>query len=433
MANLKSQISTIEGSLESFQKTEKHQRARMLQLSDGQLKLAYELNHTQDALNRTMKMVNDQADTLQNHEEALRKIRIISQSLNRKLNSFIHTVEKHFLHSAIQDILQNKLNLNFIHEEDLPQVLELIIRSTNITFNEGSSTMSLVDILTRLLVRQTIHFIPYIGLRTSPYGVTIGNLMFTSFFAATSPEQRPFFIYKLVPIPFNHGKRRVKLAQMPAYLGINPGTLEFMRWSEQEAMDCNFQVISTCRETPPRRTDLLDNCLYQILTDTNLTACQIETYADPIFIHRIGSYWAISTNASTKCYSIKLTESDQHKIVDNREVILPPTVLVTTSNDTSLICDRFFLPTIPVEKGAQITLLKNMTHDTIEEEIINLHALIINDTKWSKLPYIPSNVQAIVDLISETTKPIEDPIQSTIRFNYIHTSYQYSFLELQSL
>jgi hypothetical protein len=266
-----------------------------------------------------------------------------------------------------------------------------------------------------MLVRQTIHFIPYNGLQTSLYGVTIGNLMFTSFFAAISPEQRPFYIYKLVPIPFNHGKVRVKLAQMPAYLGINPETLEFMRWSTQEATECNFQIISTCRNNPARRTDILDSCLYQILTDANLTACQIETYADPIFIHRIGSYWAISTNASAKCYSIKLSELDQHKLVDNKEIILPPTALVTTSNNTSLICDKFFLLATPIEKGAQITALKNTSQDTIEEEILNLHAIINNDTKWSKLPYIPSNIQAIVDLISETTKPIEDPIKLKIQ------------------
>ena len=146
-----------------------------------------ELNNTQQAINRTMQLVNKHSDTIRNHDEAIRRFGAVSLFINNKLNTFMHTVESHFLHTSIEDILRGKLNLHFIHHNDISKVIELIIQATNISFEENnSSSISMVDLVTRLLVRQEISFIPTIGLKASPYGVIIGKLLFTSFFATSA-------------------------------------------------------------------------------------------------------------------------------------------------------------------------------------------------------------------------------------------------------
>ena len=61
-------------SLKTLQRTEYIHRARMLQLTEGQLKLAMELNSTQQAINRTMQLVNEHSDMIQNHDDAIRRV-----------------------------------------------------------------------------------------------------------------------------------------------------------------------------------------------------------------------------------------------------------------------------------------------------------------------------------------------------------------------
>ncbi|CAF1423102.1 unnamed protein product [Rotaria sordida] len=77
---------------------------------------------------------------------------------------------------------------------------------------------------------------------------------------------------------------------MPAFIGIDPKTLQFVRWSTGEVSSCDCILMSSCRETPAIRKDLEDNCLYQILTDSPLSACQVEAFSDSVFIHRIGQH-----------------------------------------------------------------------------------------------------------------------------------------------
>ena len=79
--------------------------------------------------------------------------------------------------------------------------------------------------------QQEISFVPTIELKTSSNGVIIGKLLFTSFFAAANYDEKPFFVYEPKPVPFNHTNKRVRLARMPAYIGIHPGSRRFIRWS----------------------------------------------------------------------------------------------------------------------------------------------------------------------------------------------------------
>lgn len=407
IANLNSEMKAITESLKTFQKAEYGRRAQILQLTEGQLKLAMELSNTQQALNRTMELVNEHSDILRNHDEAIRTIGNASLMINNKLNAFIHNVEGQFLHTSIEDILNDKLNLHFIHPQDLLQLIQLVIQATNISIDESDSSISLVELVTRLLVQQQIDFIPTIQLKTSPYGVVIGKLLITSFFASSTYDQNQFFVYEPIPIPFNFANKRVRLAQMPAYIGIQPDSRQFVRWTKEEATPCHFELMTSCRVTPAIRKDLEDTCIYQILTDSSLTACRIEPYPESIFIRKIGHYWAVSTNSTTKCHSIKISDSDQHTIMDNHEITIPPIALVSTVDSTSLTCDCFFLPGLPIKLEPKIVLYQNATSNPIDEELIDLHSLIHNNTNWNKLPYIPSNIQTIIDLITNTTKPPE--------------------------
>jgi hypothetical protein len=278
ITNLKNEMKTVTESLKTLQKTEYTRRAQILQLTEGQLKLAMELDNTQQAINRTMRLVNEHSDKLRDHDEAIRRVGDFSVFVNNKLNEFMHNVEGHFLHTAMQDILRDKLNLHFIHHNDIPKVIQLIIQATNISLEEYNSSISMVDLVTRLLIRQEISFIPTTELKASAYGVIIGKLLFTSYFAASNYDENPFFVYEPIPIPFNYANKRVRLAQMPAYIGIHPDSRKFIRWSQEEATPCHFELMTSCRITPAIQTHLKDTCIYQILTDAPLTSCRIEPY-----------------------------------------------------------------------------------------------------------------------------------------------------------
>ena len=193
----------------------------------------------------------------------------------------------------------------------------------------------MVDLVTRLLVQQEISFIPTVKLKASPFGVVIGELLFTPFFAAATYDENPFF-YEPIPIPFNYANKLVRLAQMPTYIGIHPDPRQFIRWSQEEATACYFELMTSCRTTPAIRKDLEDTCIDQILTDTPLTACRIEPYPELVFIRRIGHYWAVSTNSTTKCHSAKIPDSDQYKVMNHHAITLPPTALTATRDSTPL-------------------------------------------------------------------------------------------------
>ncbi|CAF1281355.1 unnamed protein product [Adineta steineri] len=111
--NLKNKLETIKESYSTLQK------AQILHVTEGEFKLAMEVNNTQQASNRTMRLVNKYSDTIRNHHEALRRVGKLSVLINNKLNAFMHAIEDHFLHISIKDILRGKLDLHFIHHSDI--------------------------------------------------------------------------------------------------------------------------------------------------------------------------------------------------------------------------------------------------------------------------------------------------------------------------
>ena len=238
-------------------------------------------------------------------------------------------------------------------------------------------------------------------------GGIIGKMIFTSYFAAPERNQAPFSIYQVVPIPFNQGTRRVQLAQMPAYLGIEPRSQQFIRWTKEEATSCDFEIMPSCRESPVRRREAEDECICQILTDSPLNDCRTELFPDKVFIRRVGQHWAISTYNGSKCHSVTDEVSDQPVVIDNQEVILPELVLITAERENPLACDQFILPRTPAKLGKPMTLIYHDPIDSNKNNLVNLQRALANDTQWAKLPYIPSDMQLIIDFISSIPKPID--------------------------
>jgi len=287
----------------------------------------------------------------------------------------------------------------------MPKVVKLVTQAMNLTIDEFNSSIPIVEIITRLLVRQQIDFAPMPVRAASESGVLIGKMIFTSYFAAPARDQAPFSIYEAVPIPFNKGKRRVRLAKMPAYLGIEPKSQQFIRWSKEEAATCDFKVMPSCRESPIRRKEFEDDCIYQILTDSMLNDCRTESFSDKVFIRRVGQHWAISTYNSSKCHSVTSEHLDEHILIDNEEVTLPEIALITTSDEKSLACDRFIIPKEPTKIDTPINLIYNESISPSYKALINLQEVLDKETHWSKLPYIPSDMEAVIDFISNTPKP----------------------------
>ena len=130
--------------------------------------------------------------------------------------------------------------------------------------------------------------------------------------------------------------------------------------------------MPSCRETPVRRKESQDDCLYQILTDSKLNDCRTELYPDAKFVRRVGQHWAVSNIKANKCHSLTTSNLDEHLLHDNEEITLPSVALITIMNTNSVACDRFFLPRSPVKSGAPIHILYNETVNPMKKNLLNL-------------------------------------------------------------
>jgi hypothetical protein len=316
------------------------------------------------------------------------------------------TMESHFIHESIEDILANKLNLYFVHHQDLPKVVNVITQALNLSTSDFNTSVPLIDIITRLLVRQQIDFAPSVTLKPGSNDNLIGKLMFTSYFAAPDRNESPFSIYELFPIPFKLRNNRVTLAKMPAYLGIEHLSQQFIHWSRDEARFCGFKIMPFCRESPIQRKEYEDDCLYQILTDSILENCRIELFYDKIFIHHIGQYWAISTFDKSQCHCVSTEDLDQHIIMTNKQITLPEMVLIRADDTKILACDRFTIPRRMINIGTPINLIYNASITAVDRTLINLQEALDNNTQWRKLPYLSSELHAILEFLNNTPTPI---------------------------
>lgn len=388
------QITQLKHDMESIVKSlteqDDHTTTQLLHLHEGQLKMALVLNHTQMALNQTINIMNY-------HNIQMEHLEIYAKYLDNKLTTFIHSVESHFLHTSLSDIFANRLNLQFIHHRDLNTVIQFVMTSTNITFNNATSDSILINLVNNLLIQQTVHFLPNIT------NSTLGILSITSFFAAKKHPQPSFNIYRLIPIPFSHSGLRVRIANMPTAIGIDFEQTKLITWNSMEVSTCNFQAISTCRETPPIITSWHDTCLYQVLTDSVLSACRIEIYTEPLFFHEMGKQWLISTNATQTCHFSVFSKTDPPSLIKNTVRTLPPVTLITLPEKTTLICERFSIQATPEVTGPPLFIWNLDLQVVPREDTINLSHYLTNSTRWPKIPYIPDEFRAMFNFLKNTS------------------------------
>ena len=357
---------------------------------EGQLKLALVLNHTQIVLNKTVNIINY-------HHLQFDHLETYAKILDNRLTTFIHTVESHFLHTALADIFANRLNLQFIHHKDLNTVLQFIVASTNITFNNNFTDSTLLNLVSSLLIQQAIHFIP------KETNTTLGILSITSFFAANTKRKMSFNIYQLIPIPFPHTGLRVRLANLPVTIGIDFEHSRLITWNVDQIMTCNFQSISTCRETPPIITKWQDTCLYQILTDTILSACRIEIENEPLFFHDMGKQWLISTNSTQTCHFTVFSATNPPTIIKDTVRTLPPVTLVTIPEKTTLICERFSIQAAPKVTDSPLIIWDLSLQEAPTEDTCDFIKYLNNSKKWPKIPYISDEFKAIYNFLENTS------------------------------
>ncbi len=93
-------------------------------------------------------------------------------------------------------------------------------------------------------------------------------------------------------------------------------------------------------------------------------------------------------------------------MIDNEEIILPEVALITADDEKSLACDKFIIPKAPVKVGKPMHLIINESVKPSNRALINLQEALANETHWVKLPYITSDMQAVIDFISNTPKPV---------------------------
>lgn len=399
--NIQAQTASITSTLENMKNSFNLQNSQIMDLSKGAIELAEDLYHTQAALNKTIALVNGHSTELKQHRLAMNTLMSMISLVKKELTSFTQTMETHLLHESIDDILSNKLNLRFIHPYDLPRVIKTILKRANVKVDETDDKLPTIELVNRLLLKQEVTFVSTTN--KNDQGI-IGHLLFTSFIASTSEEQHPFTTYQLIPIPFNYGEYRAKLAQVPHMISISRKTMELIQWSKEESDNCRLKIAPSCRETPPIRTNWEETCLFQILTDSTLTLCRTEHEIEPIFVQKIGQQWAISTINETKCHKVTKNEPKQHLITTNNQITIPPIALITLDEATSLSCDHFYLPSSTNTTDEFISIIENKTIKNEVSRLVNLYQMVSNNTQWEKLPYIPSHLKHIIDhLITKST------------------------------
>ena len=399
IVKLQQQVNSVTDSLSMLNSATAAHSTQLLHLQEGQLKLALLLNSTQQSLNHSIR-------ALQRQGAVLSHIGTFTQYLNTRITKVIYEIEAHFLHESLSEIFANQLNLDFIHPQDFAKVIDYVTSATQVTLHDDAHSIPAIDLISHLLIQQSIHFLP--PPNNAPSSV-IGLLSISSFFAATTQQPPTFSTYKLLPLPFYHAGQRVRLAAMPAVIGIDFIRSYFVSWSPQQALTCDFRLMSVCRETPVIVTNWSNSCLYQILNHSALSHCHTETHQDSIFYKRIGSQWAISLNAPITCQFIRFSNSTPPYILQNTPRTLPTVSIMTIPPHTSLTCPSFTIQASPTLQGSPMTIWDPTIFNNSLPDEFNLDQYLADMARWPKIPYITDELRAAYNYMVNNTMPPQLP------------------------
>ncbi|CAF0931307.1 unnamed protein product [Adineta steineri] len=295
ISNLQEQVAVVEKALTEYSQNLQIQGAQLAKIHSNQIELAEELQVTQQALNAMVPI-------LSSHSEAINTLKTGIERLHVQL-------QRSMLYLAITQILRNDLTLDFLSPDDLYKVVYQVIQQGNLTFNSEYASLPIVHIITKLLVRQQIDFVPSSHYKTqNPQ--EIGRLVITSFFAVPQQKHTSFLTYKLLAIPFFHKNQTLQLTQIPRYWAINLVDNTTMEWHDPQEFGCDLQLMTSCRDTPPIQTMSQETCLGQILGSLPLSICQTIILPSAQFFVRPlrDNLWVTSSPESLHCLKIPQSE-----------------------------------------------------------------------------------------------------------------------------
>ena len=315
--NLQEQITVVENSLARFSKMVDIHQAQLVKLTKKHIELVEELQVTQKALNDIVPVINSHSKDINAHKTDIELLKI--------------RLQLSFLHLAIDQILRDEFTLAFLLPEDIHKVVYHVIKEGNLTFNSYPGSLPVVQIITKLLVRQQIDFV-----RSAEYTSNsdeIGRLVITSFFAVPRQKQTPFDVYELVTIPLFQGNEAVQLAEISRYWAINPVNNATIEWHNPKESRCDLGLMTSCRDTPPFRKISKDTCLDQIIEKLPLSKCRtISSPAPKYFLRQIkDNLWITSSPKPIHC--VRIPRTDHRNVINqtsnmSEKIVLPPVSLV---------------------------------------------------------------------------------------------------------
>ncbi|CAF5205278.1 unnamed protein product, partial [Rotaria magnacalcarata] len=164
--NLQRQVALVENTLSKFSQTVKIHGAQLAKLTLKRIELTEQLEITQEAIDEILPV-------LDKHSEAITTLKTGIEHLQFQLR---HS----FLYLAITQICNNELPRDFLSPEDIRKVVYNVIKLGNLAFNSYPGSLPVVQIITKLLVRQQIDFISKSQYITNDPD-EIGRLVITSF------------------------------------------------------------------------------------------------------------------------------------------------------------------------------------------------------------------------------------------------------------
>ena len=375
--HLQKQVAVVEQSLSKFANTMQIHGAYLAEIGSNQIKIIEELDRTQKALNAMGPILNS-------HTDAIKKLVVGYQELRMEFS-------RSFLYSAMNEIFRNQLTLAYLSPDDLHKAVYDIIERGNLTFNGLQGSTPIAQIITQLLVRQQVDFVPSTQYITANQD-EIGRLVITNYFAVSQREQASFYIYKLVTIPFFYHNKTVTLAQMPQYWGINPTDNSTIEWHDPKEFGCELQLMTTCRDTPPFRTIRKDSCFGEILEGLSPTKCQTISFPfSPYFLRQLQDNLVV-TSSYKPMHCLKTPKNEyisyvQHSWSMSEEVVLPPVAIVNVTPEYIIACPGFFLTGRPVTSNASsLVVFYNNTRNTANISVFDMSLyLSSNNTRLTEM------------------------------------------------
>jgi len=397
ISNLQQQVEAVENSLSHFSQTVQIHGAHLVKLTSKHIKLAEELELTQRAIDNMIPVLNS-------HAEAINSVRIGVEKLSiRYRNSFLYL--------AISQICRDELTLSFLSPDDMHKLVYFVIKEGNLTFSSSSGSLPIAEIITRLLVRQQIDFIPssrYLTETKAPWETEeeIGRLVITSYFAVPISNQSPFHVYKLVTIPFFHQNKTLELSHIPHYWAINPVENSTMQWHNPKDSGCDFHTMITCRDTPPIRAFSEHVCIDEIVQRQALSGCQtsIIRTADYFLRQLKDNFWITSSPKPIECMKVQPAEFRKGKQLTwsmSEKMILAPLSFVNVTEGYMIVCPGFTLTGRQLTTNvSSLVILNENGLLTKNISIVNVHQYIAKNTSLYRTN-LEEHKQLLTDFVSD--------------------------------